>query len=112
MGEGLRDRVKERYAGAALTVLEGAGAASCCGSAGECGLDSESLGVDWTGGGYSVEELEMLSQAAGTASLGCGNPTALATLSRGNSPGHWQRWRHRRFALGQEGVPRRQGLRA
>src|SRR5215212_11917665 len=49
VGEGLRDRVKERYAGAALTVLEGAGAASCCGSAGECGLDSESLGVDWTG---------------------------------------------------------------
>jgi hypothetical protein len=62
VGEGLRDRVKERYAGAALTVLEGAGAASCCGSAGECGLDSESLGVDWTGGGYSAEELEMLPQ--------------------------------------------------
>jgi arsenite methyltransferase len=83
VGEGLRDRVKERYAGAALTVLEGAGAASCCGSAGECGLDSESLGVDWTGGGYSAEELEMLPQAAGAASLGCGNPTALATLPPG-----------------------------
>jgi arsenite methyltransferase len=79
----LRDRVKERYAGAALTVLEGAGAASCCGSAGERGLDSEALGVDWTGGGYSTEELETLPQAAGAASLGCGNPTALATLSPG-----------------------------
>jgi arsenite methyltransferase len=83
MSEELRDRVKERYAGAALTVLEGAGAASCCGSAGERGLDSEALGVDWTGGGYSTEELETLPQAAGTASLGCGNPTALATLSPG-----------------------------
>ena len=53
-----------RYAGAALTVLEGTGTASCCGSAGERGLDSEALGVDWTGG-YSVEELGALPQAAG-----------------------------------------------
>jgi arsenite methyltransferase len=83
MSEELRDRVKERYAGAALTVLEGAGAALCCGSAGERGLDSEALGVDWTGGGYSTGELETLPQAAGAASLGCGNPTALATLSSG-----------------------------
>lgn len=83
MGEGLRDRVKERYAGAARTVLEGSGASSCCGSAGERGLDSEAIGVDWTGGGYSDEELEGLPQAAGAASLGCGNPTALATLSPG-----------------------------
>jgi arsenite methyltransferase len=83
MGEELRDKVKQRYAGAALTVLEGTGAASCCGSAGERGLDSEAIGVDWTGGGYSAEELERLPQAAGAASLGCGNPTALATLSPG-----------------------------
>ena len=83
MSEELRNRVKERYAGAALTVLEGAGTASCCGSAGERGLDSEALGVDWTGGGYSTEELETLPRAADAASLGCGNPTALATLSPG-----------------------------
>src|ERR671916_3294514 len=83
MGEELRERVKERYAGAALTVLERTGSASCCGSAGESGLDSEALGVDWTGGGYSAEELGTLPEAAGTASLGCGNPTALATLSPG-----------------------------
>jgi arsenite methyltransferase len=83
MGEDVRDRVKERYAGAALTVLEGAGSASCCGSAGERGLDSEALDVDWTGGGYSAEELGALPEAAGAASLGCGNPTALATLSPG-----------------------------
>jgi len=81
--EQLRERVKERYAGAALTVLENAGRASCCGSAGERGLDSEALGVNWTGGGYSAKELQMLPQAAGAASLGCGNPTALATLSAG-----------------------------
>jgi arsenite methyltransferase len=83
MGEELRERVKERYAGAARTVLDGAGSSSCCGSAGELGLDSEALGVDWTGGGYSAEELSGLPEAAGAASLGCGNPTALATLSPG-----------------------------
>jgi arsenite methyltransferase len=83
MGEDVRERVKERYAGAALTVLEGDGAASCCGSAGERGLDSEALGVDWTNGGYSAEEIGGLPQAASAASLGCGNPTALATLSPG-----------------------------
>jgi arsenite methyltransferase len=83
MGEELREQVKERYAGAARSVLEGAGSSSCCGSAGERGLDSEALGVDWTGGGYSAEELSGLPEAAGAASLGCGNPTALATLSPG-----------------------------
>src|ERR671913_1771248 len=83
MGEQLRERVKERYAGAARSVLEGAGSSSCCGSAGERGLDSEALGVNWTGGGYSNEEMGGLPQAAGAASLGCGNPTALATLSPG-----------------------------
>ena len=83
MGEDVRERVKERYAGAALTVLEGTGTASCCGSAGERGLDSEAQGVDWTGGSYSAEELGGLPQAAGAASLGCGNPTTLATLSPG-----------------------------
>jgi arsenite methyltransferase len=83
VSEKTRERVKERYAGAARTVLEGTGSASCCGSAGERGLDSEALGVDWTGGGYSAEELGGLPEAAGAASLGCGNPTALATLSPG-----------------------------
>src|SRR3712207_7627472 len=83
VSEETRERVRERYAGAARTVLEGTGSASCCGSAGERGLDSEALGVDWTGGGYSAEELGELPEAAGAASLGCGNPTALATLAPG-----------------------------
>ena len=81
--EELRGRVRERYAGAARSVTEGAGAATCCGPEGERAHGSEALGVDWTGGGYSAEELETLPLAAGAASLGCGNPTALATLSAG-----------------------------
>ena len=78
----LQERVRERYAGVARSVQVGA-KASCCGPANERGLDSEALGVDWTGGGYSTEEIGGLPEAAGAASLGCGNPTALATLSPG-----------------------------
>src|SRR5918997_363673 len=48
MGEELRERVKQRYAGAARSVLEGAGSSSCCGLAGEVVLD---LG---SGGGIDV----------------------------------------------------------
>jgi ubiquinone/menaquinone biosynthesis C-methylase UbiE len=39
--------------------------------------------VDLTGGSYSPEELGELPETAAVASLGCGNPVALATLSPG-----------------------------
>ena len=78
--ETIRDEVRRRYAAAALSVREGGGS-SCCGSG--LGLDSEAPGVDWTGGSYSEVEKEELPQAAVEASLGCGNPVALATLSPG-----------------------------
>jgi arsenite methyltransferase len=39
--------------------------------------------VDLTGGSYSAEELGELPKTATAASLGCGNPVALATLSPG-----------------------------
>jgi SAM-dependent methyltransferase len=95
MGEDLREQVKSRYARAALAVLgtgEDDEEASCCepssccgGSPGSsCGAhDPEADSVDLTGGSYSVEELEGLPEAATVASLGCGNPTALAMLSPG-----------------------------
>jgi len=93
MGEDLREQVKSRYARAALAVL-GTGEdseASCCepsccgGSPGSsCGAHEPEAGsADLTGGSYSAEELEGLPEAATAASLGCGNPTALATLSPG-----------------------------
>jgi arsenite methyltransferase len=81
MSEELRDKVRDRYAGVARAVREGEGA-SCCGSGGRA-LDSEGPGVDWTGGSYSEGEKRELPQAALEASLGCGNPVALATLSPG-----------------------------
>jgi arsenite methyltransferase len=72
MGEELRDRVRERYAEAARSARSGSRA-----------FDSEAPEVDWTGGSYSATEKRELPQAAIDASLGCGNPVALATLSPG-----------------------------
>src|SRR5215216_4662632 len=93
--DGLRERVRERYAEAATTVLEGGGSASCCDS--ECGTVAGSgsasccgpsgLEVDQTFGGglYSRGERDELPLAAVAASLGCGNPTAVAELREGES---------------------------
>ena len=73
----MREKVRERYAGAARTVRDTGGRASCCGSG------SEALGVDMSCGSYSEDEKRELPQLAADASLGCGNPVALATLSPG-----------------------------
>ena len=73
----LRDEVRERYAEAARAVSEGT-ASGCCGS-GSCCTDSfgESL--------YTPEQREDLPDAAALASLGCGNPTAVADLREGET---------------------------
>ena len=80
--EPIRDEVRRRYAAVAVSVREGGGS-SCCGSDARRVIDSEARGVDWTGGSYSEVEKRELPQAAVEASLGCGNPVALATLSPG-----------------------------
>lgn len=91
-GEKLREAVRERYGRTALQVLHGDEAASdgCCGTtASGCGTSSSS-GCCSTGSGdvvtsdlYSQAELGELPMAAALASLGCGNPTALAELKAG-----------------------------
>ncbi len=72
MGKDLREEVRSRYAGAARSVWAGSRA-----------LDSEAPEVDWSGGSYSGAEKRELPQSAVDASLGCGNPVALATLTPG-----------------------------
>ena len=85
MSEDLKGQVRKRYAEAALAV-QGTGEkspeASCCEPA-CCASGSEAQQVDLTAGSYSAEELGALPQNATQASLGCGNPVALATLSPG-----------------------------
>src|SRR5438876_5783002 len=86
--EQLRAAMRERYGQAALQVLGSAEptTASCCGSS-CCGSNSSCCGTE-TGGVdthdlYSQAELRELPVAAALASLGCGNPTALAELKPG-----------------------------
>lgn len=79
----MRDQVRRRYAAAALSV-EDSGSGSCCGSGASCGCSGSEAGeTDMTGGGYSAEDRGGLPAPAVGASLGCGNPVALAELSAG-----------------------------
>ncbi len=77
--------VREKYGRAALQVAAGE-RASCCGPT-CCGASaSESPGPDLdpiTSNLYAETETATLPQEAVLASLGCGNPTALATLAPG-----------------------------
>ncbi len=79
----VREIVREKYGAAALTVLAGKGPACCGGNAG--GGDSCCGGDVMTGNLYSDTEAAGIPEAALLASLGCGNPTALATLVEGET---------------------------
>jgi len=79
-GEQLREAVRERYGRTALQVTGAGTSASCCGSD-CCGGQGDSGVV--TSDLYSSAELGALPITAALASLGCGNPTALAELKPG-----------------------------
>jgi arsenite methyltransferase len=84
MKEDLRDRVKEKYAELATAAGSGDGG-SCCGSSCGCGAGNDvAVRVsDLSKGSYSESERGELPLLAVEASLGCGNPVALADLSPG-----------------------------
>ncbi|WP_089100367.1 arsenite methyltransferase [Streptomyces hyaluromycini] len=71
----LRETVRQRYAAAAVKVTEGSTA--CCGP--------EPVEVDENFGStlYAADERNTLPAEAVAASLGCGNPTAVAELREG-----------------------------
>jgi len=68
--------VREKYGQAALSVLNNSARADCC-SGSSCGENAVTDNL------YSGAESAELPEAAVLASLGCGNPTALAALSEG-----------------------------
>jgi SAM-dependent methyltransferase len=76
--ENVKELVKEKYGQAALRARTGA-ASSCCGAGPSscCGPDPITSGL------YESGETAALPQEAVNASLGCGNPTALAELKPG-----------------------------
>lgn len=80
----VRELVRQKYGAAALTVLEGRGAACCGGNRGGGGTSDSCCGGDViTGELYSEVEASEIPEAALLASLGCGNPAALAQLNAG-----------------------------
>ena len=77
----LKATVQEKYGNVALRVVSGE-PASCCGSSGCCGSTAE----NWdpiTADLYDAGQAEQVPAEALLASLGCGNPTALAELHPG-----------------------------
>ena len=80
----LQATVREKYGEAARRVATGETSASCCGSSGCCGTTTET----WdpiTANLYEEGQTAGLPAEALLASLGCGNPTALAELREGET---------------------------
>jgi arsenite methyltransferase len=78
----LRDEVRTRYGEMATAVATGAGAACDCGHPGStCADEGHVFGPDL----YIALENEHLPEGAVLASLGCGNPTAVADLHAGET---------------------------
>jgi arsenite methyltransferase len=78
--DSIHETVREHYAAAANAVSVEQRHASCCGGGGgSCGGGSDTIGA----GLYSALERAELPNAAVLASLGCGNPIAVADLHEG-----------------------------
>jgi arsenite methyltransferase len=75
-GTYIKEVVKEKYGQAALRV--GKGGSSCCGAAAGTGC-----GDPITSNLYDLSQAQQIPEEALLASLGCGNPTALARLNPG-----------------------------
>ena len=91
----LREQVRDRYAAAARSVKDGMAADDWSEIAGCCD-PKDGLGVQL----YDGTERAGLPEEAVLASLGCGNPTAVAELrERRDGPGSGLGRRHRRAAV-------------
>lgn len=89
MTEQIHQTVREHYAAAARQVLDAPTSDTTCGSGCGCGDAMAPLDADGTGRWgperYAALELAELPDAAVLASLGCGNPTAVAELREGET---------------------------
>ena len=78
--ESLRDEVRRKYADAAVALADGSGCGCGTGTCCEGGA-SDDFGTSL----YTLEQRGELPDAAALASLGCGNPTAVAELRAGET---------------------------
>ena len=80
----LKATIQEKYGQAALRAVTGEASSSCCESTGCCGTTTEG----WdpiTANLYDKGQTDGIPAEALLASLGCGNPTALAELHEGET---------------------------
>ncbi|MGK7311834.1 MAG: arsenite methyltransferase [Candidatus Longimicrobiales bacterium M2_2A_002] len=82
MAGDVKQVVREKYGEAALRVVQGE-QGSCCGPSCGCGDGAEGGGDPITRDLYDQVTASSLPEQAVLASLGCGNPTALAELREG-----------------------------
>jgi len=78
----VHENVREHYAEAALSLSEGGGCGCDCESIGCCGDEPT---THFGKGLYAADERGSLPEAAATASLGCGNPVAVAEMREGET---------------------------
>jgi L-amino acid N-acyltransferase YncA/2-polyprenyl-3-methyl-5-hydroxy-6-metoxy-1,4-benzoquinol methylase len=78
----VRENVRGRYAAAALRVLDSDQRACCGDGCGPTSMPEESV---FGAGLYAAADRDALPAAAVAASLGCGNPTAVADLRAGET---------------------------
>ena len=78
----LRETVRARYAAAAVATTDPTVEAGCCAPSGG-GLITDEQAALFGAGLYADGERDELPDTALTASLGCGNPTAMAELRDG-----------------------------
>lgn len=77
--DAIRSEVRRYYAAAATIVAAGESAGESAGETGCCGDDAPSFGSQL------YDDLAGLPDAAALASMGCGNPTAVADLQPGDT---------------------------
>jgi SAM-dependent methyltransferase len=80
----LREQVRQRYAESARAVAEG-GSACGCGEGSCCADPVEAGGTTFVEAFYDAEQRGELPEAAALASLGCGNPVAVAEMREGET---------------------------
>ncbi|MGD0790805.1 MAG: arsenite methyltransferase [Terriglobales bacterium] len=76
----IKEVVKEKYGQAALRVTNKSGGSSCCGA-----TPAREFCDPITANLYDESQAQQIPEEAMLASLGCGNPTALAKLSPGET---------------------------
>jgi arsenite methyltransferase len=83
--ESLRRQVQDAYGAAARRVLATGEATACAPGGGCCGTGAPDISDPITRDLYAATDTAHLPSAAVLASLGCGNPTALAELRAGET---------------------------